>query len=298
MLKRRFIVLLAGFVPLLSHAIDDKVVLGTAQDVSITAGDVRRELSLVPDAVIRRVLTDPQQHLALIDGMIRLELYAREAEALGVAADPKVQARIEKSRKQILAEVVREHVARSTEPPDFTELAREEYLLKKAEFVVPEQVRARHILLRFEGDAQKAEAIEKLRQIGERVRQGDSFEALAIEHSKDPGSAPQGGDLGLFGRGKMVEPFERAAFALRNPGELSDIVETRFGLHLIQLVERIERRERGFDEVKGPIIARIDADYRKKILESWDREMSEKASSDVDLEMLRKFFAQELERLK
>lgn len=81
--------------------------------------------------------------------------------------------------------------------------------------------------------ATRAKAEEILR----RVRAGEDFSKLAGEFSEDPGSRTQGGDLGWFGRGMMVKPFEDAAFALK-PGEVSGIVETQFGFHIIKLEER------------------------------------------------------------
>jgi peptidyl-prolyl cis-trans isomerase C len=113
------------------------------------------------------------------------------------------------------------------------------YEENKAEFAIPEQVRARHILLKLDADssnAQRQEARALLDDVRRQVDAGEDFAALAREHSED-GSAQRGGDLGFFGPGMMVKPFEEAAFALA-PGEMSGIVETRFGLHLIQLVER------------------------------------------------------------
>jgi peptidyl-prolyl cis-trans isomerase C len=121
------------------------------------------------------------------------------------------------------------------------------YEENKSEFAIPEQVRARHILRQLDAessDARRQEARILLEDIRRRVDAGEDFAALAREHSED-GSARHGGDLGFFGPGMMVGPFEQAAFALA-PGELSDIVQTRFGLHLIQLVER---RPAGFVEL-------------------------------------------------
>ncbi|GAB4254292.1 MAG: peptidylprolyl isomerase [Acidobacteriota bacterium] len=99
-----------------------------------------------------------------------------------------------------------------------------------------EQVHARHILIQIEDDNEEAarkEAEEILRQL----RQGADFEKLAREHSDDPGSAAKGGDLGFFGRGQMVPEFERVAFSLK-PGEISDLVRTPFGFHIIQTLEK------------------------------------------------------------
>lgn len=112
------------------------------------------------------------------------------------------------------------------------------------------RVRARHILLEYPEGASEAER-DSVRQLAEelrsRVAEGEDFAALAEEYSADPGSARRGGDLGWFGAGQMVRPFEEAAFALQ-PGEVSEVVETPFGLHII----RVEERESpSFDEM-GP----------------------------------------------
>ena len=102
------------------------------------------------------------------------------------------------------------------------------------------QVRARHILLGFPLQASAAQRDSVLRQaeaILERVRGGESFETLARQFSQDPGSASNGGDLGFFGRTDMVEPFANAAFALE-PGEVSEVVETPMGYHVIRTEEK------------------------------------------------------------
>jgi hypothetical protein len=102
------------------------------------------------------------------------------------------------------------------------------------------EIRARHILLRTPSDATPAQR-DSVRQQAEALRAraagGESFDALAREHSQDPGSAARGGDLGFFSRGRMVQPFEEAAFELQ-PGEISPVVETPFGYHVIQVEER------------------------------------------------------------
>lgn len=109
---------------------------------------------------------------------------------------------------------------------------------------LPERLRIAQIFI-VPGASAEAEsvAVQGLRAIRERVLAGESFEDLAREHSDDP-SAPRGGDLGVFGRGDMDVAFETAAFGLAAPGDLSEIVRSRFGYHLIQLAERVEDRVR------------------------------------------------------
>ncbi len=105
-------------------------------------------------------------------------------------------------------------------------------------FVQPKQVRASHILIVVEdqnNDQQKREALEKIKNIQQKLKDGEDFAALAREYSEGPSSA-QGGDLGFFQRGQTVRPFEEAAFAME-AGEVSDIVETTFGYHLIEVTD-------------------------------------------------------------
>jgi peptidyl-prolyl cis-trans isomerase SurA len=84
---------------------------------------------------------------------------------------------------------------------------------------------------------QKQLAIEKIEGIHERIKKGEDFAKLAIIYSEDPGSASKGGDLGFVGRGELVTEFEGAAFRLK-PGEVSDIVKTKYGYHIIKMIEQ------------------------------------------------------------
>lgn len=88
------------------------------------------------------------------------------------------------------------------------------------------------------GPAQLKEAREKLTSLRERVKKGEKFSTLAVLYSEDPGSASKGGELGLFSRGSMAPEFESAAFNLKNKNDISEIIKTKFGYHLLQLIER------------------------------------------------------------
>lgn len=112
------------------------------------------------------------------------------------------------------------------------------------------EVRARHIMLTYPLQAsptQRDSVRARLLELRAQIAAGTPFETVARRYSQDPGSAGAGGDLGYFGRGEMVAPFEQAALALQ-PGEMSDVVETPLGLHLIAVEDR---RVRAFDEVAG-----------------------------------------------
>jgi peptidyl-prolyl cis-trans isomerase C len=118
-------------------------------------------------------------------------------------------------------------------------------------FKKSEQVRASHILIKVDpgaDEAKKAEARTKIESLQAKLKNGEDFGALAKENSEGP-SGPKGGDLGFFGRGQMVKPFEETAFSMK-PGQVSGTVETRFGYHLIMVTERTPESTLSYEEVK------------------------------------------------
>jgi peptidyl-prolyl cis-trans isomerase C len=118
-----------------------------------------------------------------------------------------------------------------------------------------ERVRASHILIRVPENADaaaKEQAKSKATDVLKQVKSGQDFAQLAKTHSQDPGSAPGGGDLGYFMQGQMVGAFERAAFGMK-PGEVSELVETPFGFHIIKVADKQAARTMPIDEVRPQI---------------------------------------------
>lgn len=134
-------------------------------------------------------------------------------------------------------------------------------------FDIPEQVRAAHILLRLAADAGEVMRQQK-RQLAEKIlaeaKAGKDFAQLARQYSDDPGSAGKGGDLGYFPRGAMVAAFEEAAFSLK-AGEISDIVESPFGLHIIKCESRIESGIKPLSEVTAQVKAAVVAEKSRAL---------------------------------
>jgi len=157
---------------------------------------------------------------------------------------------------------------------------RDLYEQRSDTYDLPEQVRARHILLKLAPDASDAEvaAVEaRARALLERLRAGEDFAKLAAEFSEDPGSKDKGGDLGLFRRGQMVKPFEDAAFSLE-PGSLSDLVRTDFGIHIIQVEEHTQAVHVPFEEVRETLAREL---VTREAAAELDRELAEKLASAV-----------------
>ena len=125
-------------------------------------------------------------------------------------------------------------------------------------FRTPERVKVRHILLMTQGksDAEKKTALTKAQDLLKQVRAGGDFAELAKQNSQDPGSAPNGGDLGFIVRGQTVPPFEKFAFSAK-PKDISDLVTTEYGYHIIQVMEKEPARVKPFDEVKDSIAEQL-----------------------------------------
>ena len=142
-----------------------------------------------------------------------------------------------------------------------TEVSQEEirayYEENIEQYKIKKQVKARHILFKLAEDASEEEekaVRERAMKVLEKAKQGEDFAELAKAYSEGP-SKDEGGDLGTFSAGQMVKPFEEAAFALK-PGEISDLVRTPFGLHIIKVEEVTEPGTRPLEEVR-PEIAQI-----------------------------------------
>lgn len=134
--------------------------------------------------------------------------------------------------------------------------AREFYDKNQDKMQRPERAHLRHILIRAEPNAaaaDKQKARDKAEDLLKRIQGGEDFAKLAAENSDDPGSKVRGGDLSWMARGQTVPPFEKAAFALTKPNDLSDVVETQFGYHIIQLVEREAASAVPFEEARPRI---------------------------------------------
>ncbi|MBN1508599.1 MAG: peptidylprolyl isomerase [Sedimentisphaerales bacterium] len=162
------------------------------------------------------------------------------------------------------------------------EEARQYYDSHSQEFEVPEQVRASHILVstqpkdpNADPNQLKVTAKAKAENLLKQVKDGGDFAAIAKESSDCPSSA-QGGDLGLFSRGKMVPAFENAAFVMK-VGDVSDIVETQFGYHIIKVTEHKDASVTSFEDAKTDIVERLSTERRNAATKQYIQSLKEKA---------------------
>ena len=153
-------------------------------------------------------------------------------------------------------------------------------------FQQDDQVAARHIIFTTEGveESERAALQEELEEIRQEIEDGADFGEMAREHSQGP-SAPNGGDLGTFGRGQMVPEFEQAAFELE-VGELSQVIETQFGYHILQVTERVPAQTQSYEEAEERIRQFLTEEERNQGAQEYVAELREESEVEelIDLE--------------
>lgn len=157
------------------------------------------------------------------------------------------------------------------------------YEENKDKMVEPAGVRVRHILIRVDEDADKetkAKALKKMKEIEKQLKKGANFSELARKYSEDPASSKRGGDLGFFVRGEMVPEFEEASFSL-NVGKMSNIVETKFGYHIIKCEEKRAKQKKILEEVKDTLKNLIFQQHMEKKYEAWIGKLRDKADIKI-----------------
>jgi peptidyl-prolyl cis-trans isomerase C len=223
----------------------------------ITEEDVKKELStLAPH--IQRIFAAPDGMERFVDELVKREVLYQEAKKEGLEGKPEYKKKVEDFKKltliSLLLEKKVEDKAKVTEKD-----VKEYYETHKQDLATNTQIRASHILLKTE---EEANAVRK------QLNKGGDFAKIAKEKSLDSGSAKNGGDLGFFSRGQMVPEFERAAFSL-NVGEVSNPVKTQFGYHIIKVTDKKQGPAAEFEKVKDALTQRVTAGRQKEVFDNY-----------------------------
>ncbi len=245
-------------------------VIATYAHKTFTQGAFAREVERLPPRS-RIQLSTPERKRQFVDNYILNDLLASEGSARGYDTDPEIERQVDELRRRLVVQRVMKDFQ---EPPEVTEAEVKSYYDQNRRMFSGAQIRASHILVKDE---------EQAKRLREELRQDPSrFEELAKTQSTDTATAARGGDLGFFGQGRMVAPFEQAAFGLEHPGDISDVVKTPFGYHIIKLTDRKEGNERPFEEVKERIRINLMNQRRQEETQRRLDELRAKADVKVD----------------
>jgi len=249
---------------LLKDLVDEKLILVQARrdSIQVTAQEV--------DQAITAQIAQIKNQLGSEEAF-QNQLAAEELTLQDLKKQYRPQIRNQLLREKLIRQKLSNTTVSSKEVMDFYQTYRDSLPVQG------ESVRLRHIMMTVApSEEEKQAAFQKAREVLAKTRAGESFESLARSYSQCP-SAESGGDLGYFSRGEMVPEFERAVFAL-NPGEISDVVETMYGYHIIRCEDRQADRARvrhilialsTSEEDEDRLVARM-SEIRERILSGED----------------------------
>jgi peptidyl-prolyl cis-trans isomerase C len=240
---------------------------------TLTTAEVVKELERLPPPS-RNYLTVPERKRQFVENLIMNDLLFQEGQAEGYDRDPEIERQVNDLRKRL---VVQRVMRKYQTPPTITDEQAKAYYDEHPNLYSTTQIRASHILVKDEETAKQV--LAELRERPER------FAELASEKSTDATSAKRGGDLGMFGQGRMVVEFERAAFSLQ-PGELSDVVKTQYGYHVIMVTERKEGERKPFEQVKEQIRATLRNQGLQSQVEGHFAALKREAGLEIDEKVL------------
>lgn len=232
--------------------------------VSVTLADIDAFAERIPPKDRAAFFDSPQRLENLISSLLLQRELAEQARTEGLDKDPKVAAQIVLASEDVLSKARMQKFKEELKKPDLAELAREDYTAHKERYLIPGRLEVKHILIstsdRTEEDARAlAEKVLKEAQAAP-----DSFGDLVEKYSDDPSKKSNHGMMTDVTGGKYVPEFVSASKALTKPGELSPLVKTKFGFHIIKLVQKTDDRQREFNEAKGEIMARLSTEYVDK----------------------------------
>ena len=287
MRKKIFVGLLACSLFLVSAACEkggktktteggNDAVIAKINNEKITLSEFNERLKDYPALAHAGGNIDLQTKKGFLDNLVVRELLYQDAVKNGMDKDKETASVIEEMKKRVVVE--RFFKKEIDEKAKVSEDDLKKYYNEHPEEAKnPVDVRAAHILVKTKEEAD---------MIKGKIKSGAKFEDMAKTYSIDPGSKVKGGDLGFFSKGMMVPEFEETAFKLKK-GEVSDIIQTRFGFHIIKLLDKKEGKTQSFEEVKINLENKLIAKKRKDMFDSLVAGLKSKAKITINEDLLK-----------
>lgn len=284
MIKTLLILFIAmNFYAKTCYAGDDPIVAKIG-DKTIHVSDFNRWISFAGEEGRKAIEKDPKRKASTLKQIITSMAVAEQAKKDGFDQRPDIKENMTLLIDNFLTvEYLDKVVAEKVVVTD--DEVRLRYEEMKDQFRLPERVRTRHILVQISRTApeeKRKKAREMAEDILRKVKSGGDFAELASEYSDDPGSKKKGGDVGFFAKGMMAPEFEAAAFSLK-PGEVSDLVETNFGFHIIRMEEKAEPTFQAYKDVKEMLGTSILIEKKRKAVDDYVEKLSKERGVEIDV---------------
>lgn len=262
-----------------------------AGEVKVTVEDFERYVQeRIASGISPEVFAQGRTVRQSLENIMSIRLLAQKARSRGIELSEQHQWEIDLYEDRLLfKQLVASDVAQAMDR-DWEQAAREKYIANPDQFAREERVRVSHILLGTD-ERTESEALELAQDLAQRLEAGEKLSKLALKYSDDPSVEENKGDLGYFVFGEMAKPFSETAFALNEPGDVSEPVKTRFGYHVIQLHGRQSQSRKSFEEAKGGIIEDLQRKVEPRIRDRYTTD-ARSSSYDVDEDLLNALIAE------
>jgi peptidyl-prolyl cis-trans isomerase C len=239
--------------------------------IVITLADVDTFAQTIPPEQRPGFFDNPTRLEDLITTLLLKKQLAKEARELGLESSPEVVAQVAAATDGALSNARMQKFKQDLKYPDFSALAKEDFIGHKEKYILPPKIDVKHVLISIKTHTKDeakamAESVQK-----DAVAKPAEFDALIEKFSEDPSKPTNHGLMPDAGTDRYVRAFSDAAKELKKPGEISPVVESPFGYHVLQLVSMTPTAQPKFEDVKPKIVAKMQADYlEKKVREYTD----------------------------
>lgn len=288
MTKIKLVFALIGFYALAVHGAqqEQNVVVFQGGKTEITTRDIERYIdeNTPPDPAEKAaILRRPTIYREMAEMLYTIQILAAEAEnAPGFDKEQaEWMARIMYQRR-IISDYRTKYVKKMLQDVDWEAMAEEEYKVNKQNYMTDEKVKASHILIKIDEGRNEDAAKSLAQEIRDRALKGEDFAKLAREYSDDPSAIRNSGSLGFFKRGQMAKPFEDVAFAMQKPGEISEVVRTPFGFHIIEYQARKAPEQIPYEVAKEKIKEKLQTQMGNKLWQ--DKLIAIRSSKDIKVD--------------
>ena len=258
-----FISILTILTPISLQA-QGQEVLAKIGNQKITSADLNRIIGFYDPEQRKVIESNPQLKETILWQIVQSTVISKIAKEKGFDKRPDVKGQQDMLINNYLATQYLQKVI--IDKVTLSEAKALSYYKEHSEsFKTPETIRARHILIKIDpsaSDEEKKKIKAKAEEILEKLKKGEDFAKLASEVSEDPGTKAKGGDLDFFPKGTMIPAFEEAAFSLK-PGEMSGLVETEYGYHIIKLEEKKDAVLEPYEKIKDKVKDQALQEMRK-----------------------------------
>jgi len=268
--RRSYPLALSVFLALVSlsafAAENPDAVVAKQGSATVTLADIDAFTARIPEDKRAGFFNSPQRIETTIRNLLAQKQMADEARKAGIDRDPAMKQQLAMAVDETLAREALIRFKAGIKVPDMTELANEEYIAHKEKYVTPGELDVKHVLISTRAHTED-EANKIAADVEEQAKaHPDQFDALVEKYSEDTSKHDNGGLMKDAGSAKYAGPFAAAARALKKPNEISPVVKTSYGFHVLKLIKRTPDQQKTYAEVREEIAHKLHDDFIDKAM--------------------------------